>query len=134
MLDEECLRPGVVNEDTFLTKLNQLFATHKHYESKETQNARRIMDASLPSQCFRIHHYAGKVCQRPRAPASTRSPGPNGGSQDPWVLFPALRGRCGAGWGMGTETLNRNPPALSSLPERVPPCTPLSTDPAPTPR
>ncbi|PKU40916.1 unconventional myosin-ia [Limosa lapponica baueri] len=61
MLDEECLRPGVVNEDTFLTKLNQLFATHKHYESKETQNARRIMDTSLPSQCFRIHHYAGKV-------------------------------------------------------------------------
>ncbi|KFM09531.1 Unconventional myosin-Ia, partial [Aptenodytes forsteri] len=61
MLDEECLRPGVVNEDTFLTKLNQLFATHKHYESKETQNARHIMDASLPPQCFRIHHYAGKV-------------------------------------------------------------------------
>ncbi|NXK15475.1 MYO1A protein, partial [Herpetotheres cachinnans] len=61
MLDEECLRPGVVNEDTFLTKLNQLFTTHKHYESKETQNARRVMDASLPPQCFRIHHYAGKV-------------------------------------------------------------------------
>ncbi|KAM6330609.1 unconventional myosin-Ia isoform 3-T3 [Alca torda] len=32
-----------------------------HYESKETQNAQHIMDASLPSQCFRIHHYAGKV-------------------------------------------------------------------------
>ncbi|KAF1675204.1 Unconventional myosin-Ia, partial [Pygoscelis papua] len=61
MLDEECLRPGAVNEDTFLTKLNQLFATHKHYESKETQNARHVMDASLPPQCFRIHHYAGKV-------------------------------------------------------------------------
>ncbi|XP_068266875.1 unconventional myosin-Ia isoform X2 [Nyctibius grandis] len=61
MLDEECLRPGVVNEDTFLAKLNQLFAAHKHYESKETQNARRITDASLPPQCFRIHHYAGKV-------------------------------------------------------------------------
>ncbi|NXD88231.1 MYO1A protein, partial [Halcyon senegalensis] len=61
MLDEECLRPGVVNEDTFLTKLNQLFATHKHYESKETQNARRVMDASLLPHCFRIHHYAGKV-------------------------------------------------------------------------
>ncbi|XP_061871442.1 unconventional myosin-Ia [Colius striatus] len=61
MLDEECLRPGVVNDDTFLTKLNQLFATHKHYESKETQNARRVTDASLPAQCFRIHHYAGKV-------------------------------------------------------------------------
>ncbi|NXS36271.1 MYO1A protein, partial [Pomatostomus ruficeps] len=61
MLDEECLRPGVVNEDTFLTKLNQLFATHKHYESKETQNARHVTDASLPPRCFRIHHYAGKV-------------------------------------------------------------------------
>ncbi|NWV58802.1 MYO1A protein, partial [Malurus elegans] len=61
MLDEECLRPGVVNEDTFLTKLNQLFATHKHYESKETQNARRVTDASLAPRCFRIHHYAGKV-------------------------------------------------------------------------
>ncbi|XP_059727716.1 unconventional myosin-Ia isoform X1 [Haemorhous mexicanus] len=61
MLDEECLRPGVVNEDTFLTKLNQLLATHKHYESKETQNARHVTDASLPARCFRIHHYAGKV-------------------------------------------------------------------------
>ncbi|NXE99254.1 MYO1A protein, partial [Menura novaehollandiae] len=61
MLDEECLRPGVVNEDTFLTKLNQLFATHKHYESKETQNARRVTDPSLQPRCFRIHHYAGKV-------------------------------------------------------------------------
>lgn len=61
MLDEECLRPGVVNEDTFITKLNQLLATHKHYESKETQNARHITDASLTPRCFRIHHYAGKV-------------------------------------------------------------------------
>ncbi|NWI37874.1 MYO1A protein, partial [Picathartes gymnocephalus] len=61
MLDEECLRPGVVNEDTFLTKLNQLLGTHKHYESKETQNARHVTDASLPPRCFRIHHYAGKV-------------------------------------------------------------------------
>uniref|UniRef100_A0A8C3NQZ1 Unconventional myosin-Ia n=1 Tax=Cyanoderma ruficeps TaxID=181631 RepID=A0A8C3NQZ1_9PASS len=61
MLDEECLRPGVVNEDTFLTKLNQLLGTHKHYESKETQNARHVTDTSLPARCFRIHHYAGKV-------------------------------------------------------------------------
>ncbi|XP_054033345.1 unconventional myosin-Ia isoform X2 [Dryobates pubescens] len=61
MLDEECLRPGVVNEDTFLSKLNQLFAGHKHYESRETQNARRVMDPSLLPHCFRIHHYAGKV-------------------------------------------------------------------------
>ncbi|NXD45737.1 MYO1A protein, partial [Copsychus sechellarum] len=61
MLDEECRRPGVVNEDTFLTKLNQLLANHKRYESKETQNARHITDTSLPERCFRIHHYAGKV-------------------------------------------------------------------------
>ncbi|NWI05323.1 MYO1A protein, partial [Tichodroma muraria] len=61
MLDEECLRPGVVNEDTFLAKLNQRLATHKHYESKETQNARHVTDSSLPLRCFRIHHYAGKV-------------------------------------------------------------------------
>ncbi|NXG40368.1 MYO1A protein, partial [Dromaius novaehollandiae] len=61
MLDEECLRPGVVNEDTFLGKLNQACAAHRHYESKETQNAKRVTDASLPPRCFRIHHYAGKV-------------------------------------------------------------------------
>lgn len=64
MLDEECLRPGVVNEDTFITKLNQVLGTHKRYESKATQNARHITDSSLPERCFRIHHYAGKVRQR----------------------------------------------------------------------
>ncbi|XP_042688493.1 LOW QUALITY PROTEIN: unconventional myosin-Ia [Centrocercus urophasianus] len=61
MLDEECLRPGTVNEDTFITKLNQIFASHKHYESKETLNAKHVTDISLPLRCFRIHHYAGKV-------------------------------------------------------------------------
>uniref|UniRef100_A0A8D0B387 Unconventional myosin-Ia n=1 Tax=Salvator merianae TaxID=96440 RepID=A0A8D0B387_SALMN len=61
MLDEECLRPGVVNETTFLNKLNQVFAKHQHYESRTTQNAKRIMDASMSANCFRIHHYAGKV-------------------------------------------------------------------------
>ncbi|XP_068777615.1 unconventional myosin-Ia isoform X2 [Struthio camelus] len=61
MLDEECLRPGTVNEDTFLAKLDQVCARHEHYESKETQNAKRVTDASLPPRCFRIRHYAGKV-------------------------------------------------------------------------
>uniref|UniRef100_A0A669QA09 Unconventional myosin-Ia n=1 Tax=Phasianus colchicus TaxID=9054 RepID=A0A669QA09_PHACC len=61
MLDEECLRPGTVNEDTFITKLNQIFASHKRYESKETLNAKHVTDISLPLRCFRIHHYAGKV-------------------------------------------------------------------------
>ncbi|KAM3845796.1 unconventional myosin-Ia-like [Vipera latastei] len=61
MLDEECLRPGEVNEETFLNKLNQVFAKHQRYESRVTQNAKHIMDASLPINCFRIQHYAGKV-------------------------------------------------------------------------
>ncbi|XP_054859454.1 unconventional myosin-Ia-like isoform X2 [Eublepharis macularius] len=61
MLDEECLRPGEVNEATFLDKLNQVFKKHKRYESRVTQNAQHIMDASLSANSFRIHHYAGKV-------------------------------------------------------------------------
>ncbi|XP_007421383.1 unconventional myosin-Ia-like isoform X2 [Python bivittatus] len=61
MLDEECLRPGEVNEETFLNKLNHVFAKHQRYESRVTQNAKRIMDTSLPINCFRIQHYAGKV-------------------------------------------------------------------------
>lgn len=61
MLDEECLRPGEVNEETFLNKLNQVFEKHQRYESRVTQNAKHIMDASLPVNCFRIQHYAGKA-------------------------------------------------------------------------
>ncbi|XP_028928775.1 unconventional myosin-Ia [Ornithorhynchus anatinus] len=61
MLDEECLRPGTVSDSTFLAKLNQLFPAHGHYESRVTQNARRVQDPSLPLSSFRIHHYAGKV-------------------------------------------------------------------------
>lgn len=61
MLDEECLRPGVVSDTTFLAKLNQLFSKHDHYESKVTQNAQRQYDHSMGLSCFRICHYAGKV-------------------------------------------------------------------------
>ncbi|XP_004692483.1 PREDICTED: unconventional myosin-Ia [Condylura cristata] len=61
MLDEECLRPGRVSDATFLTKLNQIFGKHGHYESKVTQNAQRQFDRSMGAQCFRICHYAGKV-------------------------------------------------------------------------
>uniref|UniRef100_A0A8D1AXN6 Unconventional myosin-Ia n=1 Tax=Sus scrofa TaxID=9823 RepID=A0A8D1AXN6_PIG len=61
MLDEECLRPGVVSDSTFLAKLNQLFSKHSHYESKVTQNAQRQYDHSMGLSCFRISHYAGKV-------------------------------------------------------------------------
>ncbi|XP_074835669.1 unconventional myosin-Ia isoform X2 [Carettochelys insculpta] len=61
MLDEECLRPGTVSDLSFLAKLNQMFAAHEHYESRTTQNNKRISDPSLTDSCFRIHHYAGKV-------------------------------------------------------------------------
>ncbi|XP_011781459.1 PREDICTED: unconventional myosin-Ia isoform X1 [Colobus angolensis palliatus] len=61
MLDEECLRPGVVSDSTFLAKLNQLFSKHGHYESKVTQNAQHQYDHTMGLSCFRICHYAGKV-------------------------------------------------------------------------
>ncbi|KAM6214639.1 unconventional myosin-Ia [Rhynchocyon petersi] len=61
MLDEECLRPGVVSDSTFLAKLNQLFSKHDHYESKVTQNALHQYDHTMGLSCFRICHYAGKV-------------------------------------------------------------------------
>ncbi|XP_032204603.1 unconventional myosin-Ia [Mustela erminea] len=61
MLDEECLRPGVVSDTTFLAKLNQLFSKHNHYESKVTQNAQRQYDHTMGLSSFRICHYAGKV-------------------------------------------------------------------------
>ncbi|KAI5759417.1 MYO1A [Gulo gulo luscus] len=61
MLDEECLRPGVVSDTTFLAKLNQLFSKHDHYESKVTQNAQRQYDHTMGLSSFRICHYAGKV-------------------------------------------------------------------------
>lgn len=64
MLDEECLRPGVVSDSTFLAKLNQLFSKHDHYESKVTQNAQRQYDHTMGLSCFRICHYAGKVTQQ----------------------------------------------------------------------
>ncbi|XP_074076897.1 unconventional myosin-Ia [Macrotis lagotis] len=61
MLDEECLRPGMVSDSTFLAKLNQMFSKHNYYESRVTQNAQHQHDPSLGLSCFRILHYAGKV-------------------------------------------------------------------------
>ncbi|XP_054579273.1 unconventional myosin-Ib isoform X4 [Eptesicus fuscus] len=61
MLDEECLRPGTVTDDTFLEKLNQVCATHQHFESRMSRCSRFLNDTSLPHSCFRIQHYAGKV-------------------------------------------------------------------------
>ncbi|KAM4024334.1 unconventional myosin-Ib isoform 3-T3 [Anomaloglossus baeobatrachus] len=61
MLDEECLRPGTVTDETFLEKLNQICATHQHFESRMSKSSRFLNDTTLPHSCFRIQHYAGKV-------------------------------------------------------------------------
>uniref|UniRef100_A0A8C7R5F8 Unconventional myosin-Ib n=1 Tax=Oncorhynchus mykiss TaxID=8022 RepID=A0A8C7R5F8_ONCMY len=64
MLDEECLRPGTVTDDTFLDKLNTICAEHQHFESRLNKNSKFLTDHSLPHSCFRIQHYAGKVLYR----------------------------------------------------------------------
>ncbi|XP_075965703.1 unconventional myosin-Ib isoform X1 [Anarhichas minor] len=64
MLDEECLRPGTVTDETFLDKLNTICAEHQHFESRLSKNSKFITDHSLPHNCFRILHYAGKVLYR----------------------------------------------------------------------
>ncbi|KAM7407720.1 hypothetical protein PAMA_003457 [Pampus argenteus] len=64
MLDEECLRPGTVTDETFLDKLNTICAEHQHFESRRSKNSKFLTDHSLPHNCFRIQHYAGKVLYR----------------------------------------------------------------------
>ncbi|KAK2905328.1 hypothetical protein Q8A67_007127 [Cirrhinus molitorella] len=64
MLDEECLRPGTVTDETFLDKLNTVCAKHQHFESRQSKNSKFLTDHSLPHNCFRIQHYAGKVLYR----------------------------------------------------------------------
>ncbi|XP_041663588.1 unconventional myosin-Ib isoform X3 [Cheilinus undulatus] len=64
MLDEECLRPGTVTDETFLDKLNMICAEHQHFESRLSKNSKFLTDHSLPHSCFRIQHYAGKVLYR----------------------------------------------------------------------
>ncbi|XP_072334647.1 unconventional myosin-Ib isoform X2 [Scyliorhinus torazame] len=61
MLDEECLRPGTVTDETFLEKLNQVCAVHERFESRMSKSSRFLNDTTLPHTCFRIQHYAGKV-------------------------------------------------------------------------
>ncbi|XP_074513596.1 unconventional myosin-Ib isoform X5 [Sebastes fasciatus] len=64
MLDEECLRPGTVTDETFLDKLNTICAEHQHFESRLSKSSKFLTDHSLPHNCFRIQHYAGKVLYR----------------------------------------------------------------------
>ncbi len=59
MLDEECLRPGRVSDDTLLEKLSAQCATHAHFASRGCRKAQS--DKSLPHDAFRLQHYAGAV-------------------------------------------------------------------------
>ena len=59
MLDEECLRPGHVSDETFLNKLSQACADHEHFESRGCRKAQS--DKTLPHEAFRLQHYAGAV-------------------------------------------------------------------------
>ncbi|KAL5009512.1 hypothetical protein ScPMuIL_011817 [Solemya velum] len=62
MLDEECLRPGSVTDQTFLEKLNHNCASNPHYESRGCK--KNQSDRSLPYDAFRLKHYAGNVTYR----------------------------------------------------------------------
>lgn len=72
MLDEECLRPGVVSDETFLNKLNQTCCGHPHYESRGCKKNRS--DKTLPHNAFRLIHYAGSVTSLTSPPDPIPSP------------------------------------------------------------
>ncbi|GFT88674.1 unconventional myosin-Ib [Nephila pilipes] len=59
LLDEECLRPGPVNDETFLYKLTQACQDNPYFESRGCRNF--IADSTLPHHSFRVRHYAGAV-------------------------------------------------------------------------
>jgi len=59
VLDEECLRPGDVSDQTFLVKLIQTIGQHKHFITHEMLDyeGRKTIDRDQ----FRLLHYAGEV-------------------------------------------------------------------------
>jgi myosin-1 len=59
MQDEECLRPGDVSDETFLGRMDNIFARHKHYHSfgSAVNRDRRAHTRGT----FQISHYAGDV-------------------------------------------------------------------------
>lgn len=59
ILDEECLRPGDVSDETFLTKLIQSVGQNKHFITHEMLDyeARKRIERNQ----FRLLHYAGEV-------------------------------------------------------------------------
>jgi myosin-1 len=59
LLDEECLRPGKVTDETFLEKLNKKCAKNSSYISRAMQEYKS--DSTLELNQFRLKHYAGLV-------------------------------------------------------------------------
>lgn len=56
-LDEQCLRPGNKDDNMWLEKLDEKFATHEHYTSKKCSSK----DKTIAFGHFRLKHYAGNV-------------------------------------------------------------------------
>ncbi|XP_076356260.1 myosin 95E isoform X5 [Tachypleus tridentatus] len=59
LLDEECLRPGPVSDETFLFKLTKACQDNPYFESRGCKNF--LSDNTLSYQSFRLRHYAGAV-------------------------------------------------------------------------
>jgi len=63
VLDEECQRPAVVTDDTFLLKLSQEFHDHTYFEALATcqQQDKRKTSEAVTINSFRVRHYVGWV-------------------------------------------------------------------------
>ena len=58
-LDDECLRPGETNDDTFLDCLNKNCVGHAHYQSRAMKEF--YSDSLMRRNQFRLLHYAAEV-------------------------------------------------------------------------
>lgn len=61
ILDEECQRPGHVSDETFLRKLDHLCMGHPNFECSDGQNSAHAEADSVPTNCFTLRHFAGRV-------------------------------------------------------------------------
>lgn len=59
LLDEECLRPGDINDASFLSKLNDNLSAHPHYISH--RKASTAVQKTMGRDEFQLIHYAGDV-------------------------------------------------------------------------
>ncbi|XP_063230710.1 unconventional myosin-Ia isoform X2 [Bacillus rossius redtenbacheri] len=64
MLDEECLKSGLLSDEVFLGKLAQCYVGSSHCEVRHRgggSSGGGGSDNNLPANCFRLRHYAGTV-------------------------------------------------------------------------